>query len=99
MLGEIQIEEIKDVYRDQRSNIDSLFDAVYNEAQSLAEKVGVEPQMPRNASTMRHRSNIPADSVKQYYLRNLAVPFVDYINNELDSKLTGTVLFFKPIYC
>jgi len=55
----------------------------------MAAAVDVEPAKPRHVSRMQHRGNAPAESTEQYYLRNVAILFVDYLNLERDNKFNG----------
>jgi len=77
------------VYRSQREDIEVVYRTIYRHAVRMADTVGVEPTKPRHVSRMQHRANVPAESTEQYYLRNMAIPFVDYLNSELDNKFTG----------
>eukprot|EP00794_Sanderia_malayensis_P015435 gene15435-17010_t len=48
----------------------------YEEAVALAANVGTIPSKPRTAIAQQHRSNVPADSVSEYFRRTVSVPFL-----------------------
>ena len=54
----------------------------FADAVELAEK-------PRVAKRQTGRSNNPSDSVEMHYRTNLAVPFIDHIIENLDTKFDG----------
>ena len=47
--------------------------------------------MPRVEKHQTMRSNVPAESPKNYYLRNLYYPFVDSMILQLDQRFSGHV--------
>ena len=50
-----------------RSNIDSEFDTIYNQAMKMAERMNVIPSTPRMAQRQMHRDNIEAANPQQHY--------------------------------
>ena len=50
-----------------RSNIDSEFDTICNQAMRMAERMNVTPSTPRMAQRQMHRDNIEAANPKEYY--------------------------------
>ena len=58
----------------------------------MASVVGEEPSRPRLTGRQAHRSNIPTDAamddVESYYLRNLAIPFLDNIIMQLSERFS-----------
>ena len=51
-----------------RSNIDSEFDTVYDQAMRMAERMNVIPSTPRMAERQMHRDTIEAANPKEYYV-------------------------------
>ena len=49
-----------------RSNIDSEFDTIYNQAMRRAEKMNVTPSTPCMTQRQRHQDNIEAANLKEY---------------------------------
>ena len=55
----------------------------------MTEKVGVVPSMSRMKAQQINRGNTPAESVEEYYKRNLLIPFADHVVTELESQFPG----------
>ncbi|KAK2566099.1 52 kDa repressor of the inhibitor of the protein kinase [Acropora cervicornis] len=75
-----------------RANLPTHFDEIYDQAVTMAEKVGVAPTAPRIAERQRHRANAPAVDPKEHYRVNVAVPFFDHIISELDDQFSSLTL-------
>ena len=82
------IEEIKNVYAELPRNVNTSFDQIYQQAERMASQVGVKPSKPRISGMQLHRSNAPADTIKDHYLKNVAIPFLDHIIVQLDTRFT-----------
>jgi hypothetical protein len=82
------IDEVKDSISDLRNNMDVEFSKIYAEAESLAERVGAVISIPRLAGHQKHRGNIVSENAQQYFRRNVAIPFVDNIKEQLDSRFS-----------
>ena len=66
-----------------RSNIDSQFDTIYNEAMRMADRMNVTPSTPRMAQRQMHRDNIEAANPKEYNKRVVAIPILDTLILEM----------------
>ena len=90
-----EIESIKDNYKSLRTNINEQFHRIYEHVVFVAAKVNVEPERPRIAGRQAHRNNAPTteneNHIESYFLRNLAIPFLDSINLELDERFSNVV--------
>ena len=86
------VTEVKATYKRLRANLPTHFDEIYDQAVTMAEKVGVAPTAPRIAERQRHRANAPAVDPKEYYRVNVAVPFFDHIISELDDQFSSLTL-------
>ena len=84
-----QVSEERAVYQNMRGNSAETFKGFYKQACDMASRVGVEPSGPRIAARQRQRSNIPAESPEEYYHRNLAIPLLDHVLSQLDSRFSG----------
>ena len=86
------VEEVKNIYSDLRSKVNREFHQIYQQAKRMASVVGEEPSRPRLTGRQAHRSNIPTDAamddVESYYLRNLAIPFLDNIIMQLSERFS-----------
>ena len=69
-----------------RREVDVFRDEWYGEAVELAEKVGTIPLKPRIGEVQLHRSNIPASTPSEYYKKNLTIPFLDHMSNEMQTR-------------
>ena len=84
------IDSIKDVYDDIRKKLDSgVFRQIYTQAIRMADAVGTSPSQPRVTGRQQHCSNVPSQTTEDHYLQNLVIPFVDHIQNHLDSQFMG----------
>ena len=86
------VTEVKATYKRLRANLPTHFDEIYDQAVTMAEKVGVAPTAPRIAERQRHRANAPAVDPKEHYSVNVAVPFFDHIISELDDQFSSLTL-------
>ena len=86
------VTEVKATYKRLRANLPTHFDEIYDQAVTMAEKVGVAPTAPRIAERQRHRANAPAADPKEHYRVNVAVPFFDHIISELDDQFSSLTL-------
>ncbi|KAL9965853.1 hypothetical protein ACROYT_G029707 [Oculina patagonica] len=57
----------------------------YNMATTTVRKTDIEPSMPRVVGQQQHRSNVEAESPKEYYKRALTIPLQDHLISEMDS--------------
>lgn len=81
-----------------RHEVEKEFRDWYDMAESLVESVGGEVKMPRIAKRQVHRENIAAENPFDYYMRNLAIPFLDHLSQEMETRFTvenraGSALF------
>ena len=60
------------------SNNDT-YDEIYQKAADMVSPEEINVRMPRIAKHKTMRSNVPAESPKNYYLHNLYYPFLDSV--------------------
>ncbi|VDI37412.1 Hypothetical predicted protein [Mytilus galloprovincialis] len=82
------IEEVKSVYQEMRKNVEEYFNVVFLHSERMAEAVGQTSQMPRIVGRQIHKSNVKAATPKEYYFKNLAIPFLDNVNMEIDTQFS-----------
>ncbi|PFX13625.1 52 kDa repressor of the inhibitor of the protein kinase [Stylophora pistillata] len=51
----------------------------------IADKLDITVQKPRTCQVQRNRANNPAETVEDHYKRNLTIPLVDHLINELET--------------
>ena len=66
-----------------RSNIDSEFDTIYNQAMRMAERMNVTPSTPRLAPRQMHRDNTEVAKPKEYYKQVKAIPILDTLISKI----------------
>ncbi|KAF2890296.1 hypothetical protein ILUMI_15877 [Ignelater luminosus] len=70
-----------------RQNAVQEFKKIFEAAQSLCEKYGVEISVPRVTSRQTKRDNVPHSTPEEYFRRTIFVPFVDSFILHLDERL------------
>ena len=68
------------------SNNDT-YDEIYQKAADMVSPE--EISMPRIVKHQTMRTNVPAETPKNYYLRNLYYPFLDSVILQLDQRFSG----------
>ena len=58
----------------------------FQEACQIAEKLGITMQKPRTCQAQHNRANTPAEMIEDRYRRNLTIPLVDHLINELENR-------------
>ncbi|CAC5367314.1 unnamed protein product [Mytilus coruscus] len=77
---------IIDQLSDER-NDDAVWDALFDQAVTMADKIEVLSSMPRRVGRQVNRANYPADTPSQYWKRALYFSFLDYFIEELTGLL------------
>ena len=54
----------------------------------MAEKVGEEPRIPRRCARQIQRNNVPATTPSEYYKRAIAIPMLDHLESNINSRFT-----------
>ena len=97
------IKEIKNVYAELRSNVNTHFNKIFEQAKRMGDVVGVEPSKCRVTSYQQHRPNAATKTVEDCYCINIATIFLDHISAELErrfsslSKTATSLLGLVPI--
>uniref|UniRef100_A0A671VMP9 DUF4371 domain-containing protein n=1 Tax=Sparus aurata TaxID=8175 RepID=A0A671VMP9_SPAAU len=82
------VDEVQTVYKELRETIEDDFNQIYEQTVTLAAQVNVQPTQPRATGRQTHRENVPAETVTDYYLRNMAIPFLDHVISEFNSRFS-----------
>ena len=80
------ISETEKALNEKREKAEAVFKRWYSNAVELSSDLATEPSIPRTASRQQHRANSPHDTPEEYYRRNLFVPFLDHITQEMSSR-------------
>ncbi|ELU03487.1 hypothetical protein CAPTEDRAFT_192651 [Capitella teleta] len=84
---EILVDEVLTYYQGKCEDAAAFFNSIYCHFERVASAINVEPSQPRRSAKQQHRSNAPADSIEEYYLRTRAIPSMDYVIQELKEDL------------
>ena len=91
------ISEIIPVYKAERLNVSSNFQAIFTQSVRMAEEVGIQPEMPRVAKWQEHRSNPESSSVKDYYQKVIAIPLLDHILVSLKDRFSAGAIIASSL--
>ena len=80
------IELVKTTIKGVPSRVDDFHSQVYQQVLVLSQSIDVAEAAPRQANRQQHRQNIPSDNISDYYKRNLTIPILDHLSNELDTR-------------
>ena len=83
------VDEVMAVYKALRETVEEDFGKIYEQAVRMANEIDIEPAKPRAAGRQKHRANAPSETVKEYYLVNMAIPFLDHIISEFGARFEG----------
>ena len=72
-----------------RQPTDEEFHKIYKQTVKLAERLHVEPTIPRSTVRKMHRSNVPAENPEEYYQRVLIIPLVDEFIAEITFRFNS----------
>lgn len=72
-----------------RANADRYGEEWFRKSVEIAAKVNVLPTMPRIVRRQTLRVNAPAATPEAHFKRNILIPFVDHVNQEMDTRFTN----------
>lgn len=58
----------------------------FEQIDELASRFGTEETMPRVSSKQIHRNSTPASTPREFYIRNIALPFIDELISEISRR-------------
>lgn len=64
-----------------------VWNALYQEANNLGQRYGIEPSISRRVGRQQHRPNVPADTPSDYWRRSLYNIVLDHIITEIEDRL------------
>ena len=86
--GYKKIEDVTNHYSGIRADIDAWFARMYTKVLSLAELVQSTEERPRACNRQQNRDNTPAETVPSYWKRSVAIPLLDTVCAELQSRFS-----------
>ncbi|XP_046862770.1 52 kDa repressor of the inhibitor of the protein kinase-like [Xenia sp. Carnegie-2017] len=84
------IEALKTLSRTVRNEVDVYHANWYSIALTMAEKVGVEEKKPRTCGRQAIRSNVPSESVSDYFKKTITIPLADHLCSELEKRFDSS---------
>ena len=84
-----EIKIITTTIQNIRDNIDTYHDQWFTEIKEVCDTAGTVPSTPRTCARRAHRSNTPASSSSEYYLRTISIPLIDHLLSELKSRFSS----------
>ena len=71
-----------------RKNIDTHYDKWYEQIMVLAIELGVDEMVKRRCGKQIHRENYSSDSTKDYYKHSVAIPFLDHLIQQVNTRFS-----------
>ena len=94
-----QIDRVLTYYKFIRNNVDSEFHKVYAHAERMATSVDTEPCKPRSCARQTNRPNVATLTVEEWYKVNVAIPFLDHIITDLESRFSPLAKTASSLLC
>ncbi len=79
-----------------RSN-DQLLHDWYEQAEALANDIGVSPEVPRTVGHQQGRENVEYDSAETYYRRMTALPLLDHLIQQMQERFGEHQIFVSQL--
>jgi len=76
------------VFQEKRSNVEEEFSKIFKEACQIAQDLNVEISLPRIVQKQRNRPNAPSGSAEEHYRRNIFIPVLDWILEDIASRFS-----------
>lgn len=86
--GYKKIEDVTKHYSGIRADMDAWFARMYTKVLSLAELVQSTEERPRACNRQQNRDNTPAETAPSYWKRSVAIPLLDTVCAELQSRFS-----------
>lgn len=80
------IEEHVDRIKEIRTAVDTEFESCFEDAKQIADDLDIVIKIPRVCSKQQHRENVSTTNPKDYYRSVVAIPFLDFLLSELNSR-------------
>ena len=94
-----QIDRVFTYYKFIRNNVDSEFHKVYAHAERMATSVDTEHCKPRSCARQTNRPNVATLTVEEWYKINVAIPFLDHIITDLESRFSPLAKTASSLLC
>nr|XP_047129563.1 uncharacterized protein LOC124809494 [Hydra vulgaris] len=92
------ITALKNTFISIRNDIDSFHNNCYEAACLLSSKAEVFVLKPRTCSIQKNRSNVPSESVLDYFKRAVTIPLIDHVSTSISTRFKSeTVAAYKGL--
>lgn len=82
------IKRILSVINEHRKNVDSVTNSLVDDAKEIAEKLGIQLNLPRVVGRQQHRSNQPFEKFSEYWKRSIVIPYLDSLTQSLSDRFS-----------
>ncbi|XP_011408152.1 PREDICTED: 52 kDa repressor of the inhibitor of the protein kinase-like, partial [Amphimedon queenslandica] len=83
-----EIDTVIQTVKNVRDNIDRYHSEWFHNVEKMCEVTGTIPSIPRTCRRQTQRSNVPADTLSQYFCRTITIPLVDHLVSQLTARFT-----------
>nr|XP_047129330.1 52 kDa repressor of the inhibitor of the protein kinase-like [Hydra vulgaris] len=92
------ITALKNTFISIRNDIDSFHNNCYEAACLLSSKAEISVLKPRTCSIQKNRSNVPSESVSDYFKRAVTIPLIDHVSTSISTRFKSeTVAAYKGL--
>lgn len=86
-----EVDLVKGTLKEIRDDVEKEFDSVFDSMCQMAKQAGNDAGvgLPRRCHRQTQRSNVAADTPKDYWRRTVFIPFLDHLLNELNSRFSA----------
>ena len=81
-----EVNHLISTLKEVREKVDDHHRKWFDEIEAMCSKVAIIPSMPRLSGRQQNRSNTPASSPSQYFLRTISIPMLDHLLQELKTR-------------
>ena len=80
------IDNTKQMIQNKRCQANITFNRIWKTILDISEKINIVPCMPRLSVKQTCRSNVPSDTVEDYYRKNTFIPLLDAIISDFNQR-------------
>jgi hypothetical protein len=83
-----EIGEVTSCIQGLRESVHITFTQWFGECKNMAQACGLDITIPRQCQRQTLRDNHPAEDAEEFFRRSLAIPFLDYLSSDLQSRFS-----------
>ena len=81
-----EVDFVLEGLKNARTAIAGIHEKLFEKSVVLGRFAGTVPEKKRICKRQNNRSNVPSESVTEYYRRNITVPFLDHLTQEIKDR-------------